>query len=192
VDGRTVLYFGRLHPRKGVDVLLRAWAQLARRPADRLVIAGVGSDGYRSALAALALELGLNDSIVWGGAVSGTAREALFARATVVVLPSAYENFGLVIAEALARGVPVIATQGAPWASLVEERCGWWIAAGAEPLASALSDALTRPDIELRAMGERGRRFARARFRWESAASAMRDLYEWLAGWRPQPAFVDA
>jgi glycosyltransferase involved in cell wall biosynthesis len=190
-EGRTVLYFGRLHPRKGVDVLLRAWSRLGRRQADRLVIAGADPEGYRAALEALAIELAVNDSIVWVGVASGAERESLFERASVVVLPSAYENFGLVIAEALARGVPVIATQGAPWASLLEEECGWWIPAGLEPLAVALADALGRSDADLHAMGERGRRFARGRFRWECSATAMRELYEWLAGRRRQPAFVD-
>jgi glycosyltransferase involved in cell wall biosynthesis len=187
---RTVLYFGRLHPRKGLDRLLHAWSRLARDGC-RLVLAGGDADGYQSTLTSLASELGISDSVEWAGIRSGADRERLFANATVLVLPSAYENFGLVIPEALARGVPVIATHGAPWASLVEERCGWWIEPGVDALAAALSDALGRSGDELRAMGERGRRFAGSRFRWPCVSNAMCELYEWVLGAGPRPAFVD-
>lgn len=187
---RTVLYFGRLHPRKGLGVLLDAWSRLGPHDRRRLVIAGSDADGYRSTLMAHASDLGVSASVEWAGVLSGGDRERMFDEASVLVLPSAYENFGLVIAEALARGIPAIATEGSPWASLVDERCGWWIRPDVDSLASALADALGRSDAELTAMGERGRRFVAARFRWECAAGAMRELYEWLLGRRPQPAFV--
>jgi glycosyltransferase involved in cell wall biosynthesis len=188
---RTVVYLGRLHPRKGLDVLLSAWSRLGSREGCRLVVAGADSDGYRSTLTTRANALGVADSVEWRDALSGLERERIFDEASVLVLPSAYENFGLVVAEALARGVPAIATQGTPWGSLVEEQCGWWIPFGVEPLTAALSDALARSDAELEVMGERGRRFATARFRWECTAAAMRELYDWLLGKRPQPAFVN-
>jgi glycosyltransferase involved in cell wall biosynthesis len=185
------LYLGRLRPSKGLDVLLRAWARVSRRFPDwHLVIAGFDADHYQSLLVALASELGLADSIEWPGAVHGQDRERVFGAADVLVLPSYYENFGLVVAEALVRGVPVVATHGAPWSALVEQACGWWIPTGVEPLAAALSDALGRPAADLAAMGERGRQYARARFRWEDTARSMRSLYGWLLGEGPMPSFV--
>jgi glycosyltransferase involved in cell wall biosynthesis len=189
----TVVYLGRLHPHKGIDVLLRAWSQVRRRRAGcRLVIAGSDFDGYGPSLVRLARDLEISDSVTWAGPVEGPSREELFANASVLVLPSERENFGLVVAEALARGVPIIATKGAPWSCVVNERCGWWIPSGVDPLAGALADVLTRPPAELRAMGARGRRFALATFAWDSAARGVIELYRWVLGLAPQPSFVEA
>ncbi len=193
VEPTTVLYLGRLTPSKGLEVLLRVWARIADRfPNARLVVAGSGPESYRDALAALASDLGVSRSVEWRGPVDGDARERVFREATLLVLPSSYENFGLVVAEALVRGVPAIATHGSPWSSLIEQSCGWWIPVGVDPLADALAEALGRPADDLRAMGERGRRFARANFAWDTTARAMRALYDWLLGHGPAPSFVSA
>jgi glycosyltransferase involved in cell wall biosynthesis len=192
-ERRALLYFGRLHPHKGLDVLLRAWSQVCRRfAAWHLVIAGSDFDGYGATLARLASELGVSDSVSFPGPVDGVARERLFGGASLLVLPSARENFGLVIAEALVRGVPVIATQGAPWSRVVDEQCGWWVPVGMEPLVTVLGDALARPPETLWAMGARGRQFARAQFAWETATRAMIDLYHWVLERGPQPSFVSS
>lgn len=192
-SGRTLLYFGRLHPRKGLDVLLQAWARVCRNFGGwRLVMAGADQGDYRGTLTTLASDLDIPGSISWVGPTAGADRERLFAAADVLVLPSDYENFGLVVAEALARGVPAIATQGAPWETLATEGCGWWIERGVEPLALALTDAMSRTDAERFAMGERGRQVVRRRFSWDVAGTAMRRLYAWVAGAAPRPEFVHA
>jgi glycosyltransferase involved in cell wall biosynthesis len=190
-DRRVLLFLGRLHPTKGLEMLLRAWACVFRRvPSWRLVLAGYDEGHYRARLAALAGELGLGDSLSFTGPVDGDDRERLLTGAQLLVLPSPSENFGFVVPEALARGVPVIATEGAPWSSLNTEGCGWWIPVGDEPLAATLADALGRPPDALRAMGERGRRFARAHFTWQKVTASMLELYAWARGVGPEPGFV--
>jgi glycosyltransferase involved in cell wall biosynthesis len=195
-DGRTdaphvLLFLGRLHPTKGLETLLRAWARVFRRfPSWRLVLAGYDEGHYKAVLTALAGELGLDDSLSFAGPVEGAAREQLLTGASLLVLPSPSENFGFVVPEALARGVPVITTEGAPWSSLHAEACGWWIRVGDAPLAAALEDAFSRPPDELRAMGERGMRFARAHFTWETVTASMLDLYAWARGAAPEPSFI--
>jgi glycosyltransferase involved in cell wall biosynthesis len=191
-DGRRVLLFlGRMHPTKGLETLLRAWARVFRRvPSWRLVLAGYDEGNYRATLAALAGELGLGDSLSFTGPVEGADRERLLTGAQLLVLPSPSENFGFVVPEALARGVPVIATQGAPWSSLSAEDCGWWIPVGHEPLAATLADALSRPPDTLHEMGQRGRRFARAHFTWQAVTGSMLKLYAWARGAAPEPAFI--
>jgi len=189
---RRVLYLGRLHPSKGLEPLVRAWARLGeRRRSWRLVLAGYDEGSYRARLETLAAALGLGDSVTFAGAVEGAGREQLFAGASVVVLPSPAENFGFVVPEALGRCVPVIATHGSPWSRVVAEGCGWWVPSGEASLAAALAEALGRAPEALREMGERGRRFAHAHFAWDRAAADMVELYEWMLGRRQAPAFVE-
>lgn len=190
-DSRVVLFLGRFHPTKGLDVLLRAWALAHRRfPSSRLVLAGYDDADYRRRLVALAASLGVTDSTTFAGPVEGAARETLFADASVLVLPSPAENFGFVVPEALVRGIPVITTEGTPWSSLAAEACGWWIPGGEEALAAAIGAALDQSPDALRAMGDRGRTFASARFSWDGVAKKMIALYAWTLGEAPEPVFV--
>jgi glycosyltransferase involved in cell wall biosynthesis len=189
---RTALYLGRLHPSKGLEPLLRAWARVQRRfPAWHLLLAGYDEGGYRATLETRAAELGLADAVTFTGPSENGDRDRLFAHADLVVLPSPAENFGLVVPEALACGVPVIATKGSPWPGLAAEDCGWWIPVGDEPLKAALDDALGRTPENLRAMGDRGRRLAREQFAWDRVTGAMMHLYGWVLGRGPQPDFVE-
>jgi glycosyltransferase involved in cell wall biosynthesis len=188
---RMVLYLGRLHPTKGLEPLLRAWAQVRERFADwHLVVAGYDEGSYRSTLMALATDLGIAEAVTFASPVQGSAREQLFADASLVVVPSPAENFGFVVPEALVRGVPVIATQGSPWSSLAAEACGWWVPPGAASLAAALVEALSQSPQSLREMGEHGRRLARDRYTWDRVANSMVQLYEWTLRRRDEPAFV--
>ncbi len=188
---RVVLYLGRLHPTKGLEPLLRAWAQVRQRfSAWHLVVAGYDEGAYRSTLVALATALGITASVTFAGPAQGSAREQLFANASLVVAPSPAENFGFVVPEALVRGIPVIATQGAPWSNLTAEACGWWVVPGESSLAAALVEALSQSPKALREMGERGRRLVRDRYTWDRVVTSMVELYEWTLGRRGEPPFV--
>lgn len=192
-DAPLLVYLGRLHPSKGIDTLLAAWARIAGRfRAWRLLLAGYDEDGYRPALEAQAGALGIARRVTFAGPVADGDREALFAAASIVVLPSPAENFGLVIAEALARGIPAVATTGAPWRALAEEGCGWVSEPDAVALSATLADALSTDEATRSVMGARGRRYALPRFDWDRIARTMADLYEWAAGRRSRPDFVSS
>jgi glycosyltransferase involved in cell wall biosynthesis len=184
---RTVLSLGRLHPKKGLDTLLHAWAKIeAAHPHWRLRIVGPSENGYDAKLKAQAAELNLSRVSI-EGPVYGSDKQRAYAEADLFVLSTLNDNFALTVAEALAACVPVIATKGAPWKGLVEEECGWWVDHGAESLAGALSGAFATPRERLIAMGERGRTWMRRDFSWERVASDMLRVYHWLAdgGVRP-------
>lgn len=213
---RMVLYLGRLHPLKGLEMLVEAWGRLhdaqhqSPQPSMehwRLVIAGPDEQGTRAALERQSRELGHMESIDFAGPVYGEEKERLLDAADLFVLPSRSENFGIVVAEALAAGVPVITTKGAPWAELLGQdscddsvvvrerikgagvkgervkkevgggRCGWWVEVGVEPLAEALREAMSLTDEERWAMGENGRRLVEKKYRWEAVAEQMMELY---------------
>jgi len=190
-DASSFVYLGRLHPSKGIETLLAAWARISGQfPAWRLIVAGYDEDGYRAQLETRARQLGIDARVTFSGPVTDGDREALFASASIIVLPSPAENFGLVIAEALARGIPAVATTGAPWRALADERCGWLTEPDAATLAATLTEALST-DVPTRGlMGARGRRYALPRFDWDRIARSMADLYEWVSGRGPRPDFV--
>lgn len=187
---RRLLFLSRLHPKKGIDHLLRAWARLHRHHADwQLVIAGPDEIGHRADMQGLAANLGATD-IIWHEAVHGEAKSALYRSADLFVLPTHAENFGLVVAEALTHALPVITTTNAPWDGLERHRCGWWTELADEALAAALDAAMSLPDAERWAMGARGRTWMARDFTWPAIARRMHEVYTWTLGGGPPPACV--
>ena len=105
------------------------------------------------------------------------------------MLPSLNENFAITVAEALALGIPVIATKGSPWSGLETEGCGWWVDHGVEPLA-ALRKSMSMPRAALKAIGGRGQAWMMRDFSWTRVAKDMLDLYRWLLGHSHQPPLL--
>lgn len=185
---RVALFLSRVHPVKGLVNLVRAWAQL--NPLGwRLCIAGPDEAGHLKEVLALVHELVVQDSVDYLGPVEGQAKSDLYNAADVFVLPTFTENFGVVVAEALAHGLPVITTRGAPWADLQTFNCGWWVDIGVDPLVHALREAMALSDDERRAMGARGRDYVR-RYDWGDIARQTMDVYRWVLEQGPRPDCV--
>jgi glycosyltransferase involved in cell wall biosynthesis len=177
---RIVLSIGRLHQKKGLDRLVRAWSAVeADFPDWRLRIVGPAERGYDAKLRQLAGELGAQ-RIAVEGPVFADDKLTAYRSADLFVLPSLNENFGLTAAEALASELPVISTRGAPWQGLNAHRCGWWIDHGVEPLADTLRKAMSMSSEERRTMGARGRVWVAEAFSWDKIARDFRDVYRWL------------
>jgi glycosyltransferase involved in cell wall biosynthesis len=189
VDGRRrLLFLGRVHPIKGIELLLEAWAVLqARHPDWELLIAGKGDSEYVDGLQAMAQRLGLA-RLAFHGAVYGEPKHALFRSAELFVLPTHTENFGMAVAEALARGLPVITTRGAPWSGLACTGSGWWIERTLDALVAALDAAMSTEQQALAAMGGRGRDWMLRDFAWPAIAESMAASYRWLLSGGPRPA----
>ncbi len=188
-DSRVVLFLARLSHGKGLDTLLSAWANL-RPEGWHLVVAGPDEDGTGRRARALVRDVGIAETVEFVGPVWGPRKWELLNAADFLVLPSVSESFGMVVAEALGCGVPVIATKAVPWQALELEDCGWWIEAGEESLRKALLQATSTADAARRAMGERGRRFVAARYRWSTAAERFVELYRWILGSGDRPGSV--
>lgn len=189
-ERRRLLFLSRIHPKKGLAHLLRAWARLeAERPDWELVIAGPDEVGHTAEMQRLARSLHLS-RVTFHDAVQGAEKSALYRSADAFVLPTHAENFGLVIAEALAHEVPVITTRNAPWQGLTDHRCGWWLELDETRLRSVLKEATAQPREALHEMGARGRIWMERDFGWDGIAEQMLDLYHWVQGTRPRPDFV--
>ena len=184
-NGRTLLFLGRLHPIKGVDTLIDAWRTVQDEfPGWRLVIVGddadhVGTTGYLAELRRLAATRGAA-RVSFMGALTGSAKHDAYCDASLYVLPSKSENFGVTVAEALAAGTPVIASDRTPWRGLADRGAGWCVETGSAPLAVCLRDALATDDAALREMGLRGRRWMEEEFRWADIGQRMVATYRWL------------
>ncbi|MEB3196898.1 MAG: glycosyltransferase [Candidatus Sericytochromatia bacterium] len=177
---RTLLFLGRLHPVKGLDGLLHAWARLeGAHPDWQVRIVGPDVGGHRAVLERLAGRLGLQ-RVQFAGPLAGEAKWQALAEAELFVLPSHSENFAVAVAEALAAGTPALVSQAAPWGELPLRGAGWWVAPGLDPWVAALDQALGRPAAELSAMGELGRAWMAREFDWAVVAGRMAETYRWL------------
>lgn len=185
---RTILFLSRIHPKKGLENLIHAWAKVLPH-GWRLCIAGPDEEGYLQKLERQIRDLGINESVKYIGMVNAEQKSEVYHNADLFVLPTYSENFGIVIAEALAHGVPVITTRGAPWADLETYSCGWWIDIGVESLVNALREAIKLSDEERVAMGERGQEYVR-RYDWDKIAYKTINTYRWILGENEMPDFV--
>ncbi len=186
---RTVLFLGRIHPIKGLADLVQAWATV--RPPDwRVVIAGDGDKNHQAQLEAEIRGRGLSSEFSFVGPVTGDAKWDWYRQASLFVLPSHSENFGIVVAEALACGVPVITTRGTPWEDLTTHRCGWWTDIGPAALANALREATNRTNGELAEMGKRGQQLIQEKYTWPRIAAQMHEVYRWVLGIGGKPNSV--
>jgi glycosyltransferase involved in cell wall biosynthesis len=173
---KVLLFLSRVHPKKGLDMLLEAWSAL--RVADwQLLIVGHGETAYveqlRRYCAAQRLE-----TVRFQAHVDGTEREATFARASAFILPTYSENFGNAVGEAMIRGLPVITTTGTPWSIVAERKLGWYVEPTVESLKAALVQLFATDRNALAAMGERGRDYVQQHLMIDAVRPRLMEMYQ--------------
>jgi glycosyltransferase involved in cell wall biosynthesis len=179
-DGRkTALFLGRIHPKKGLPMLIEAWRRV-RPDGWVLQIAGPDEGGHRVQVENAVFTAGLSEAVSFVGPIEGEKKESAFSNADLFVLPTHSENFGLVVAEALAHGLPVLTTTGAPWSMLSERGCGWWVDPTIDGIAAGLRRAASCDSNTLQTMGAKGREWALAEFGWDRVAKEFMTKYEEL------------
>jgi glycosyltransferase involved in cell wall biosynthesis len=192
-DTHTLLYLGRIHPKKGLVALIKAWAKMQRKAEAtgwRLAIAGWDQNGHRSILEALVSELGARSTVSFPGPQFGKAKAACFREASAFILPSVSEGLPMSILEAWSWGLPTVMT---PQCNLPEgEQAGaaMVVDCGVEGMAAALNRLFSMSNGEREAMGARGRRLVEEKFQWPRVVRQMTEVYDWILGFGPQPACV--
>ncbi len=176
---RQALFLGRLHPVKGLALLLRAWHRVAPQ-GWRLVLAGPDEAGHQAELEAEVARLGIGDAVAFAGPVTGEAKARLFAQSQLFVLTSHSESFGMSVGEALAHGLPVLTTRNVPWPQLEKTGSGWRAEVSDAGIAEVLARAVACTDAELAEMGQRGRRVVAEDLGWEGLPKQVIALYAGL------------
>lgn len=170
-----LMFLGRISPKKGIENLLHA-LRLLSDPTISLKVYGTGPADYEASVMQLASTLAFPEGVVtFAGHVNNEGKAQAFHSADVCVVPSFSENFCMVVAEALAHGVPVIASRGTPWSAIEGKQCGVWANNSAESLAEAITRIRSMPLAE---MGWRGWEWMAAEYSWDSVASKMLRVYE--------------
>ena len=172
------LFLGRLHPKKGVDLLIRAFAHLSREDDNRhLVLAGPVHPRYQRNLVKLARSLSIDSQITWTGPLSGSMKWSAFATAQLFCLPSHQENFGVAVAESLSVGLPVCISSAVNIADMVSQAGAGLV--HSDTLAGT-SDALvrwSRMDKPARSqMSHSASQLFSSEFHWEQATQHFADL----------------
>ncbi len=168
---RVVLFLGRLHQRKGVDVLLRAFKQ-ADVPDTLLILAGP-DQGMQAQLAPL-----LDERIVMTGYLDSAQREQALGVADVFALPATGEGLSMAVLEALSAGVPVLISPGCNLPDVADAGAGLIVAPQVDALAAALRQLLTHDQTALQRMGENARQLAQERFSWPTIAAQLEAVYQ--------------
>lgn len=211
MDGvkKQILFLSRIHVKKGIELLIEAfWKVRGERSEVRgerlevggeklevgddwnVVIVGNGEPEYIESLKLKVENLGMQDCVKILNPVFGDAKVKLYQESAVFCLPSYSENFGMVVAEAMSCGLPVITTTNCPWSILNETQTGWCIDLCVDNLEKALREAMTMEPSELYGMGQKASRLVRENFDYRSVAQKTKRLYEWILTKENKPEFV--
>ena len=180
VGKRIVLFLSRIHKKKGCDLLIEAFASIADSDPDaHLVIAGPDEEGLKSDLIDLAAKFDINDRITWPGMLSGKEKWGAFYASEVLCLPSHQENFGIVVAEALACGKPVLITNKVNiWREIVHDNAGFVENDNVEGVTLLLKRWLSLSSEDRRTMSFNAKNSFSHRFNVKNVAASLISLIQ--------------
>ena len=171
---RTLLFLGRLHPKKGIELLLSAWAQLEQaRKGWVLCLAGPDEGGYAGKIKALIERAGLGSSVSLPGTLVGKQKLEALQSADGFVLTSFSEGLPMAVLESMACGVPVLISHECNLPEVVEAGAGWACGAEIDAVRSALRELLAAGDAERLQRGAAGRKLVESRFKWSVIADEL-------------------
>jgi len=175
VPDRTALFYGRFHQKKRVIELIDSWLENAPA-AWTLLMVGVPEQYTPAELEAYVARAGAAGRV---RAFDGSGRPAPYSIASLFLLPSHSENFGLVIAESMANGIPVLVTDTTPWHEVNDRKCGWCVPWS--EFGKALRNATSLPASELQMMGEAAEKFVGDHYTWDNTVRSLEECYAKIA-----------
>jgi glycosyltransferase involved in cell wall biosynthesis len=177
---KTMLFFGRIHPIKGIENLLLTWSRIFPVHRDWILrIVGPGDSDYINSLRNYSYSLS-NERVYFESPVYGFNKYNLLSSCDLFVLPSYSENFGMTVAESLMCKTPVVVTKNSPWQGLEATGSGWWIDNDPQSLFYTIDAAMNLSYSERYMMGVRGRNWMINDFSWYEVAKQFQLVYTWL------------
>jgi poly(glycerol-phosphate) alpha-glucosyltransferase len=192
---KTLLYLGRLHPKKNISNLIRAWNEIfksQRGDADRWVLAIAGWDqgGYEAQLRQLTTDLGLLSSVIFLGPQFGAEKSECYRACDAFILPSLSEGLPMAVLEAWAHAKPVFMTPECNLPEGFKANAALRIGKAPEEIAASLNVLREMSDDDRSQMGNRGRTLVATRFSWQRVGEQMRRVYEWMLSGGSPPGSV--
>lgn len=188
----TILFISRIHPKKGLELLIEALEVLNKKNESdwKCEIYGSGDQNYIDSLKLNIIKKGLMDRVVFFAPIYSSKKINKIKSAKVLVLPSYSENFGNIIAESLACKTPVISSVYTPWNDLEEYNCGWQIELQKEDLLNKIEHVLSLTDSVINKMGENGRFLIEKKYDIKIVSKKFENLYEYILGISNKPDFI--
>ena len=176
-EARTILFLSRIHQKKGLEMLVDAWSSLVSKwPNWKVRIVGDGDKAYIESLKHRITKYNLANIVVEGPLYGGDKNEA-YSTSDLFVLPTYSENFGIVVAEALASCVPVITTTGTPWSEIADWKCGEYIEPNLDALEQAMDKWMELTPESRNEAGLMGKKLVQTKYSLNSVAQAFEKLY---------------
>jgi glycosyltransferase involved in cell wall biosynthesis len=178
---KQILFLSRIDPKKGIEYLIEAWKILKSQYRDwNVIIVGNGEESYILRLKTLISKYGLEECIRILPPAFGEDKYKLYCESSLFVLPTYSENFGMVIAEAMSCGVPVITTNGTPWHELNTKKLGWCIDLSLNNLIKSISEAIDLGQDRLFELGQLSSRHVYENYQYNEVANRMISVYKWV------------
>lgn len=174
--GKTLLYFSRITPIKGLDMLAEVWGRIDRQ-GWKLLIVGPDDRGYTDEMKRLFAVRCPSESYEFRPPVFGDEKFKLLSSVDALILPTRSENWSIAVAEAMVSGLPVVCTKGAPWKCLNDVKAGWWVDVSEAGLEQGLSEMMKLTNEERKAYGWRGHEWCEHHLSWGKIAQDMSSYY---------------
>ena len=188
---KQVLFLGRIHVKKGIEILFDAWKRVyPEYPEWQLLVVGNGEAEYKHSLENKAEILGLKDCIKILPPMFGAAKTKIYHESAIFCLPSYSENFGMTIAESMSCGTPVITTTNCPGEILDESKIGWCVDLSVDNIERALREAMTMTPTDLYEMGQQASKLINENYDYRVVTRNTLRLYKWLLNSGEKPEFV--
>jgi glycosyltransferase involved in cell wall biosynthesis len=189
---KRMLFLSQINPLKGLERLFHVIDSIGIDNFKNweLLIVGYGDKKHLNYLKEITHKLGLTKFVQFVGPKHGEEKVKMFDSSDLFILPTYTENYGIVVAEALARRIPVLTTEGAPWRELETSGCGFWVKNDEEGIKNGLVKVLDATESELRGMGARGRKLVEQQYLWSETTLKTIELYRWLLDSTLKPKFV--